>query len=203
MRPVLAVLGIVTGGFLAYGLAVESPFVWFYVTVTVLVTVALGLVHRSVGFPASLVWSLAAIAVGNLAGGVLLVEGNTLYVFRLGGLVPYDLLFHSLASMVGGWAAVVVVEVWHGRATSTVTAITVAVLVAAGAGAVVEIVEFTGTLLFPNTNVGDYRNNMLDLVANLAGAVGGAAIAALRRSVPGRFRGRAVRGPAVRGRVRA
>ncbi len=186
MRPVLAVLGIVTGGFLAYGLAVESPFVWFYVTVTVLVTVALGLVHRSVGFPASLVWSLAAIAVGNLAGGVLLVEGNTLYVFRLGGLVPYDLLFHSLASMVGGWAAVVVVEVWHGRATSTVTAITVAVLVAAGAGAVVEIVEFTGTLLFPNTNVGDYRNNMLDLVANLAGAVGGAAIAALRRSVPGR-----------------
>lgn len=186
MRPVLAVLGIVSAGFLAYGLAVGSPFVWFYVTVTVLVTAALGLVHRSVGFPAPLVWALAGVAVGNLAGGVLLIGGSTLYVFRLGGLIPYDLLFHALASVVGGWAAVAVVEAWHGRATSTAAAVAVAVLVAAGAGAVVEVVEFTGTLLFANTNVGDYRNNMLDLVANLAGAVVGAAIAAAWRSVPRR-----------------
>jgi len=45
------------------------------------------------------------------------------------------------------------------------------VLMAAGAGAMVEMVEFSGTLVFPGTNVGDYGNNMLDLVANLAGAM--------------------------------
>ncbi len=180
MRAPFLVLGLLVAGFVAYGIAVDSPFVAFYTAVTVAAGIALGAVHRSVGFGRPLVWALVAVAAGNLAGGVLLVGGSTLYVYRIGDLVPYDLLFHVLASAVGGWAAIVAVSRWHGATGPRWAAVVVAALVAAGAGAVVEVVEFTGTLLFPNTNVGDYRNNMLDLAANLAGAVSGAALAAVR-----------------------
>lgn len=50
------------------------------------------------------------------------------------------------------------------------------VLMACGAGALVEIVEYVGTLIVPNSNVGDYGNNVLDLVANLAGAAAATAV---------------------------
>lgn len=186
MKGPLAVLTLLVAGFLVYGTVVGSPFVAFYTAVTVLAGAGLGLVHRRVGFPRPLLWALVAVAAGNLAGGVLLVGGSTLYVHRLGGTVPYDLAFHAAASAVGGWAGAVVVEARHDRAASAAAAALVATLVAVGAGAVVEVVEFTGTLLFPNTNVGDYRNNMLDLVANLAGAAVGASLAVARR--PARHR---------------
>lgn len=186
LRPVLAVLAVVTAGFLVYGFAVGSPFVGFYVPVTALAAAALGLVHRSVRFPTPLGWSLAAVAVGNLAGGVLLVGGDPLYVHRFGGVVPYDLVYHAAASAVAGWAALVVLEAWQGAGRSRLTTGIIAVLVTTGGGAFVEIVEFTGTLLFPGTNVGDYRNNMLDLLANLGGAVlGTVLILTVRRPAVG------------------
>ena len=40
-----------------------------------------------------------------------------------------------------------------------------------GLGAVNEIVEFTATVITPNTGVGGYVNNALDLVTDLLGAV--------------------------------
>lgn len=39
-----------------------------------------------------------------------------------------------------------------------------------------EIAEYVGTLIVPNSNVGDYGNNVLDLVADLAGAVAATAV---------------------------
>lgn len=50
------------------------------------------------------------------------------------------------------------------------------VLMACGAGALVEIVGYIGTPVAPNSNVGDHGNDMHDLVANLAGAVAATAV---------------------------
>ncbi len=47
-------------------------------------------------------------------------------------------------------------------------------MMASGAGALVEIVEYVGTLLLENSTVGGYSNNMQDLVANSIGALIGA-----------------------------
>jgi hypothetical protein len=60
---------------------------------------------------------------------------------------------------------------WSGASRLSGGLATATVLMAAGAGALVEMVEFSGTIVFPGTNVGDYGNNMLDLVANMAGAM--------------------------------
>lgn len=194
MRAPFVVLGLLVVGLVGYGIAVDSPFVAFYAAVTVVAGIVLGAVHRSVDFDRPLVWALVAVIAGNLAGGVLLVGGSTLYVHRIGDVVPYDLLFHVLASGVGAWAAAVVIS--RRAPGSPWAAAAVAALAAAGGGAVVEVAEFTGTLLLPNTNVGDYRNNMLDLAANLAGAVIGATLSAARSRTVGR-------GSRRRGRVEA
>lgn len=45
------------------------------------------------------------------------------------------------------------------------------VMAGLGAGALNEIIEFTTTVLVPETGVGGYENTSLDLVADLTGAI--------------------------------
>ncbi len=47
----------------------------------------------------------------------------------------------------------------------------IVVLAATGIGALNEVMEFAAVCLFPNTNVGDYTNNAIDLVCNMTGAL--------------------------------
>jgi hypothetical protein len=49
-----------------------------------------------------------------------------------------------------------------------------------GAGALNEIIEFAATVIFPDTGVGGYVNNSLDLVFNLLGAVVAMAVIKLK-----------------------
>jgi hypothetical protein len=118
MKAVLAAILVSVAILFVYGLTVGSPATTTYVFITVVLVVVLWLIHRSAAFPLPVLWGLAAVGVGNMLGGVLLIGG--------------------------------------------------------AAGAVVEMVEFAGVNVFPETNVGDYGNNMLDLVANFVGAAAAA-----------------------------
>lgn len=51
-----------------------------------------------------------------------------------------------------------------------------------GFGALNEIIEFIAFLSFPNTGVGGYENNMLDLVFNMFGAILAAVYINLRKN---------------------
>ena len=44
-------------------------------------------------------------------------------------------------------------------------------LIGMGLGAMNEVIEFVGTLIFPNTNVGGYVNTGWDLVCNMTGCI--------------------------------
>lgn len=157
-------------GFTVYGLAVDSPFVWIYVPITVVLSVAVFFIHRSVQLSIASLWALVAVAIGNLVGGIYLVDGQPLYVKRLVGEVRFDKPFHTVATAIAAWAAYEVVAKWaHGRASRPAIAVA-ALLVAAGLGALVEIVEFVGSVVIEDANVGGYGDTMLDLVVNAAGA---------------------------------
>ncbi len=156
--------------FTVYGLAVDSPFVWIYVPITVVLSVAVFFMHRSVQLSVASLWALVAVAIGNLAGGIYLVDGQPLYVKRLFADVRYDKPFHTVATAIAAWAAYEVIAKWgQGRASRPAIAVA-ALLVAAGLGALVEIVEFIGSVVIENANVGGYGDTMLDLVVNTAGA---------------------------------
>ncbi len=157
-------------GFTAYGLAVDSPFVWIYVPITVVLAVAVFFIHRSVALSMASLWALVAVAIGNLAGGISLVDGQPLYVKRLLGDIRYDKPFHTIATAIAAWAAYEVIARWAaGRASRPAIAVA-SVLVAAGLGALVEIIEFVGSVVIENANVGGYGDTMLDLVVNTVGA---------------------------------
>jgi hypothetical protein len=148
-----------------YGRAVESPLTNIYTTITVVLVVLLTLIHRSVGFTLPVLCALAVVGMGNMAGGVLLIGGQPLYLAPLFGPVRYDKIFHFGATAVAALASWEALRRWSGASRLSGGLATATVLMAAGAGALVEMVEFSGT------NVGDYGNNMLDLVANMAGAM--------------------------------
>jgi hypothetical protein len=179
MRPVLIALVAATAASLIYGTVVESPAVTYYVAVTAFLVGAVGLIHRSVRFSDITLWALAVAAIGNLAGGVLIVGDAPLYELSLIGSIRYDKLFHTVATGIGAWASLEALETWTGsRRPALVFA---AVMMASGAGALVEVVEYIGTLLRENTVVGGYTNNMQDLIANTLGALIGAGAAFYRQ----------------------
>jgi hypothetical protein len=166
----LSVLAAATAGFWVYGLSVDSPFVGYYIPITA-VLMGLGVwMHRHLQWNRSVIWGLVAIGIGNLVGGVLLVDGQPFYSYALIGNLRYDKVFHAIATGVAAWAA-------HGALTGRIVKPGrlglgfLVVLIASGAGAMVEMIEYLGSVIFEQTSVGDYANNMLDLVANLVGAV--------------------------------
>jgi hypothetical protein len=174
LKAVLAAILVSVAILFVYGLTVGSPATTTYVFITLVLVLVLWLIHRSAAFPLPVLWGLAAVGVGNMLGGVLLIGGATLYLTPILGPLRYDKVFHAGACAVAAWASWHAVGRWSGGAISSGPRRFLAILMAAGAGAVVEMVEFAGVNVFPETNVGDYGNNMLDLVANFVGAAAAA-----------------------------
>lgn len=168
-------VGLATIGAAVYGTAVDSPFTWIYVGVTVLLVAIVAAVHRSIGFSSGVLAAMAVAAIGNLAGGVLLVDGDVLYEQDLiEGTLRFDQVLHFYATAVATWASWQALRGWvtkdGGRLRPEGGTLVVILLLGLGNGAVVEVVEFFGSQLIPNSNVGDYVNTGWDLTANLLGA---------------------------------
>ena len=114
---------------------------------------------------------LALLAVSgfcHLAGGHLVFEDVLLYE-QDWGLVGYDHLLHVVGLGTAG-LAVWEATSWRLRAVSGFEAALVAFLGANAVGAIIEIGEYLATLVVAVARVGDYANNMQDLIANLVGA---------------------------------
>jgi hypothetical protein len=118
---------------------------------------------------------VSLVGLGNMAGGVLLVEGDALYMAEVLGPLRYDKVFHALAAgamVIVAWEAM---KRWTDGVHHLGGMLLLCWLVVMGGGAVVEIAELIGSTL-SDTNVGDYANNALDLVANGTGAAVGIAV---------------------------
>lgn len=166
---VISFLTALTGSFAIYGILVDSPFTWIYVAITFVLGVAVWLIDRLVQLPVRALWALVAAAFSNLLGGVFLVDGQPLYVYELIGTMAFDKPAHFFATGMATFAAY---EALRGRLDGGPLGLAfAAITMGMGVGAVVEIVEFIANETMENVNVGGYTNNMLDLIANAAGAV--------------------------------
>ena len=122
---------------------------------------------RKVVFPN---WILLVMQVGILAhfaGGFVPVGGRRLYDTTVLGL-SFDHYVHALNAFAG--AAVANRLVRAPRAHPHLQALLL-LLVVQGGGAIVEIVEYGAHINVTDSGVGDYDNNMQDLVSNLIGAL--------------------------------
>jgi len=160
-----------------YGTAVDSPLTNLYTGINIGLLVLFGLLHYWARWPVYALWAASLVGLGNMLGGVLLVDGQPLYVATLVGPLRYDKIFHAAASaamVVVAWEAT---KRWAGSGGRRGGLLLLTWLVVMGGGAVVEIAEFVGfTVAGGAVNVGDYGNNALDLVANAVGALVGVGV---------------------------
>jgi len=185
MGKVIVFTLVYTVSLFGYGIYVDSPLTNLYTGINVGLFVLFGLLHIWARWPVPALWAVSLVGLGNMLGGVVLVEGNALYMAEVLGPVRYDKVFHALA---GGTMVLVAWEAmrrWSGGVRHLGGQLLLTWLVVMGGGAVVEIAELIGSTL-SGVNVGDYANNALDLVANGIGAiVGVAAVGWSQRESPG------------------
>ena len=114
---------------------------------------------------------LLLIGVGvalHVAGSIPLAGGGRVYDLVAAG-IRYDKLVHFFNSFVAARVVLAILR-FEGASLGRLESLVV-VLTVLGVGAAWEIVEYAVVRTVPHNGVGEYDNNMLDLVANLAGSI--------------------------------
>jgi hypothetical protein len=154
---------------LAYGRWLDSPLTGLYTGINIGLFALFGVLHLWAGWPVRALWAVSLVGLGNMVGGVYLVDGVPLYSVDVIGSLAYDKIYHAAA---GGAMVIIAWEAmkrWAGEGYHLGGLLLMTFLVVMGGGAVVEIAELIGSTL-SDVSVGDYYNNALDLVANASGA---------------------------------
>ncbi len=155
-----------------------------YIVVVLLVGAVMFTIHRWHPLPPSLLWCLSAWGLMHMAGGLVIVpdvwstagDTNALYnLWLIGHVLKFDQFVHAWGFGITAWLCWDILRnmlAERGPAPApTVGKLTLCVAASMGFGALNEVIEFTMTRLVPETNVGGYVNNSLDLVFNLFGAL--------------------------------
>lgn len=164
-----------------YGHSVDSPLTDIYTGINLLLVVVFAVIHRWVRFPTIVLWGISLVGLGNMLGGVLLIDGQSLYMTEFIGPIRYDKFFHAAAAMVGVFITWSAIQRWAGNGYHFGGLVFFTFLVTMGGGAMVEIAELIGSTL-SDVSVGDYGNNALDLVANAVGGLVGVSALLIARS---------------------
>lgn len=121
--------------------------------------------------------SLTAWSLMHLGGGIIPINGDVLYNLMLYTfsaeyqILKYDQFVHVFGFFTATLLlAEVIAPSLKKKALTNTSILIILWLAGLGAGGVNEILEFTATVLVPDTNVGGYINTSLDLVANAIGA---------------------------------
>lgn len=153
----------------------------FYIVVMLGLMTTIAVIHFRVRFSAALIWGLAVWGLLHMAGGLMPIpeswpregEARVLYNLWLTPFGPkYDQLIHVYGFGLMTWVCWQGLQAGSGSVQLAPTAGLLVLCAAAstGFGALNEIIEFSATRLFANTNVGGYENTGWDLVSNLIGA---------------------------------
>lgn len=176
MKTVIIFTAAYTVALFVYGMAVGSPLTMLYTGINIGLFVLFGVLHIWARWPVHALWAVSLVGLGNMIGGVMLVDAQPLYTVQVLGPVRYDKVFHAVAAaamVVIAWEAM---KRWSGGIHHLGGQLLMTWLVVMGGGAVVEIAELIGSSI-GDVSVGDYANNAFDLVANAVGATVGVGIA--------------------------
>jgi uncharacterized membrane protein YjdF len=150
-----------------------------YIGVIIFFLVVILASNKRVAYPNGTLWGLTIWAFLHMSGGGLYFRGTKLYEIILipisesYNIFRYDQFVHIVGFGVATLVMYHLVEPLLKPELKGWTALSIVVIMAGlGVGALNEIVEFTATVLVPETGVGGYTNTSLDLVSDLIGAIG-------------------------------
>lgn len=198
----LAYLGVFTAWFLATG---NYEFV-VYVAQMAAAIAALAATARSAQYPVEMLWALSFWGLMHVLGGAVPIQGDVLYSFVLIPIVAvgdttilkYDQVVHAFGFGVCAWMLWRLAVRFHPPLRGGKPLYIGCALAAMGLGACAEIGELMAKLIAPETNVGGYYNNAVDLVFNGVGITLALSSIARRERRLGRRPGFAVRPDAAR-----
>ncbi|MCZ0939456.1 MAG: DUF2238 domain-containing protein [Caldilineaceae bacterium] len=177
-HPFLAAFTIIyIVGWSTAGLMLGRPQVWAYAAWIVAAGTVVVWADHHVRFSTTVLAILSVVGFAHMAGGNITVQPSgdlqfaqtVLYAQSWWEWIRYDLIIHFFGLGAVGIAASEALQKYTNVSTQLRTL--TAVLAANAAGAWVEIGEYFITLINPEALVGDYQNNMTDLIANLAGSL--------------------------------
>lgn len=146
-----------------------------YVGVIVFFGLVVLATNKKVNYPNYLLWGLTLWGFMHMSGGGVIVNGSILYKLILipitETIFKYDQLVHIIGFGVSTLLMYHLIKPLLKPKHKWVSLSIVVVMAGLGVGALNEIIEFTLTVLVPETNVGGYLNTSLDLVADLIGAL--------------------------------
>jgi hypothetical protein len=175
MRAVIVFTAVYTVVLFIYGTIVGSPLTNLYTGINIGLFALFAILNKWARWPLSALWAMSLVGLGNMLGGVVLVDGDALYMAEVLGPLRYDKVFHALAAgamVIVAWEAM---KRWSDGIHHFGGQLLLTWLVVMGGGAVVEIGELIGSTM-SGVSVGDYANNALDLVANGVGAAVGVGV---------------------------
>lgn len=169
----LAYVAVFTAWFLASG---NLEFV-VYVAQMAVVIAALAATARSAEYPVGMLWALSFWGLVHMAGGGVQVRGDALYslvlvpIVEIGDttILKYDQVVHAYGFGVSVWVLWCLAVRFHPALRGGKPLYIFCALAAMGLGAITEIGELMAKLIAPETNVGGYYNNAVDLVFNAVG----------------------------------
>jgi len=162
-----------------------------YIGVMIILMGVVGFVHHRVTLSTGALWALSIWGLLHMAGGLVPVPESWPYdgehaVLYSWWLIPdhlkYDQIVHAYGFGVTTWVcwqALTAAARPLGALRPSFGVMPLCVAGGMGFGAANEIIEFTATLLVPDTNVGGYVNTGWDLVSNMTGAVIAAVLIAI------------------------
>lgn len=167
---IAGVTGVYVAAWTIYGFSSGARLALPYL---VWVLFAAGLVvgfDSRVRFSTEVLILLSISGFGHMAGGNVAINDVLLYETTWFGFLGYDHLLHVVGLGAGGLA------VWEATARMfrSFGGWPAAILTFLGAhaiGTVIEIGEYLSYLILEGVRVGDYANNMQDLIANMVGAL--------------------------------
>ncbi len=151
-----------------------------YIGVLIFFIILILITREKVRYSNGLLWGLSIWALAHMAGGGIILNNKLLYSTMLLPIIgePYYILKYDQLVHAFGFG-VTTLLMWtllkpllKNPARNNKVAISILLVMAAtGAGALNEIIEFIATVISPESGVGGYINNALDLVFNLIGAL--------------------------------
>lgn len=155
-----------------------------YIGVMVGLIVAVVYVHWRVRLTLGALWALSIWGALHMAGGLVPVPESwpingdirVLYsLWLIPDLLKYDHVVHAYGFAVTTWVCwqglKSVLQIWTPDPKPSFGLMVLCAMAGMGFGGLNEVIEFTATLLVPETNVGGYVNTGWDLVSNLTGTI--------------------------------
>lgn len=154
--------------FIIYRGAANLHEFFFYATVIYIAILYFWRKLRYIKIPLYIVILFEVMILLHFSAAFVEVNGHRLYDLRI-----FEIRFDKFVHFINAFVATIITFYFfqknHCKITKFMMMMTIFSVL--GIGAIIEIIEYIVTLTIVHNGVGAYNNNMLDLVANLFGAV--------------------------------